>query len=389
MKKIVVFSSEYAGHGHKSLCSALRQEFERQMKNGKEPIEFIEVDGFAFGGKAGIMLEKQYMTTVTHFRPVWSLTFKATSDLKYVTNNMTGIAMKKAFLRVMKEEKPDLLVSVHASFIEPVKKTLQSKKMDVPMLTVVADLDNISSLWYSPRCEVYMCPSRESADMIDSFAYKVRNKEKIARGQENIISGLPVRGQFRELRDEAGANQARLISCECHPHVAMLCTTEKFRKVKSFLETFIDDPAHRDIKLTMVAGRNRYLHTNMKMLVQQKGWEDQVKVVGYCKDFYNLIVEQHIFVGKGGPNAIMECANIGVPMISTGTLPGQEAKNGEYVLNNNIGRTCDGILNCGQVIDSMLADNGKELVSIRNSQLELTKNSAAEIIVDKCYEMLG
>ena len=47
MKKILIISSEYTGHGHKSVHTALIQGFERLYK---DRVEIKVINGFTLGG---------------------------------------------------------------------------------------------------------------------------------------------------------------------------------------------------------------------------------------------------------------------------------------------------------------------------------------------------
>lgn len=370
MKKIVAFSSEYAGHGHKSLCESLRQELEFRGAD----VEFVEVNGFTFGGKTAVMMEKQYVPVVTYMRPAWAFTYKMTSDLSKMTNSLAELAIEKRFLQMIEEEKPDLLVSVHAGFVDSVKKVLHANGIDIPMLTVVADLDNISKLWYSDKCDVYMCPSEESLALLKQYGLKDE--------QEAYVSGLPVRRMFREYREKT---DNRVLDTKA-ANILVLCTTEKYFRVREFLDSYVPFNNH---KLTLITGRNPNLFNELRRFIRARKWQNRVELLEYCPDFYKILSQQDVFIGKGGPNAIMECANIGVPMISVGTLPGQEAKNEAYMLRNNIGRVCKGLRNAGKAIDKLLADGGAEHSAIRESQKKLTQVNAAEFIVDKFMDMLS
>lgn len=369
MKKIVAFSSEYAGHGHKSLCESLRQELDFRG----EDVEFVEVNGFTFGGKPAVMMEKQYIPMVTYMRAAWAVTYRMTSDFSKMTNSFAEIAMEKRFLQMIEEEKPDLLVSVHAGFVDSVQQILQSNGISIPMVTVVADLDNISKLWYSDKCGVYMCPSEESLESLKKYGLK--------ESQEAYVSGLPVRRMFREYRQETEKRELNPDAA----NVLILCTTEKYFRMRDFLDSYIPFNKHN---ITLITGRNPNLYYDLRKFIIERKWEKRVKLLEYCPNFYKILSQQDIFIGKGGPNAIMECANIGVPMISIGTLPGQEAKNEAYMLRNNIGRVCKGIRNAGKAIDDLLADGGAEYREIRESQRKLTEVNASAFIVDKCMEML-
>ena len=77
MKKILIISSEYTGHGHKSVHTALIQGFEKLYK---DKIECKVVNGFTFGGAEFIAAERLYNTCVKYFPNLWS--FSSTAFFK-------------------------------------------------------------------------------------------------------------------------------------------------------------------------------------------------------------------------------------------------------------------------------------------------------------------
>ena len=72
MNKILIISSEYTGHGHKSVHTAIIQGFEKLYK-GK--IECKVINGFVLADKKISSLEKLYNPCVKYFPDMWSKLF--------------------------------------------------------------------------------------------------------------------------------------------------------------------------------------------------------------------------------------------------------------------------------------------------------------------------
>ena len=73
MKKILIISSEYTGHGHKSVHTALIQGFEKLYKDS---IEIKVINGFTLGGPDLLAAERLYNQCVKYFPKLWEKIFK-------------------------------------------------------------------------------------------------------------------------------------------------------------------------------------------------------------------------------------------------------------------------------------------------------------------------
>ena len=104
MKKILIISSEYTGHGHKSVHTALIQGFEKLYK---DKIECKVVNGFTFGGAEFIAAERLYNTCVKYFPNLWNRIFRFSFKNKDFLNKNNSFNIKRRFLKIIKEYKPD------------------------------------------------------------------------------------------------------------------------------------------------------------------------------------------------------------------------------------------------------------------------------------------
>ena len=95
MNKILIISSEYTGHGHKSVHTAMVQGFEKFYK-GK--IECKVINGFELADKKISSLEKLYNPYVKYFPDMWATLFLL-SDKNV---NFLGIAISSKICKATK-----------------------------------------------------------------------------------------------------------------------------------------------------------------------------------------------------------------------------------------------------------------------------------------------
>jgi len=135
-----------------------------------------------------------------------------------------------------------------------------------------------------------------------------------------------------------------------------------------------------DFTVSVVAGRNAKLKEALENAFKDAG--DKVKVYGFVHDMDELIIQHDVAVVRGSPNVLMECINCGVPVIITGTLPGQEEGNIDFVLNNDLGVLCDNVSKLAKTMENLQKNNNERLFKIKKAQLEFRDLDAAKKITE-------
>jgi 1,2-diacylglycerol 3-beta-galactosyltransferase len=90
------------------------------------------------------------------------------------------------------------------------------------------------------------------------------------------------------------------------------------------------------LQLIVIAGRNKKLEARLKRNL--KKFNFPVRVFGFTDQVHELMAESDLIITKAGPGTIAEAMAMGLPLIITSWLPGQEEGNVEFVLRENVGR---------------------------------------------------
>jgi processive 1,2-diacylglycerol beta-glucosyltransferase len=115
---------------------------------------------------------------------------------------------------------------------------------------------------------------------------------------------------------------------------------------------------------------------------------DRVTIYGFVKDVENLMMTHDVGIVRGSPNVLMECITCTLPVIITGTLPGQEEGNIDFILGNKLGllwHKKHGFIN---TIDRLLRNDRERLIEIKKNQLAFRDLEAAKKIVDEFEKIL-
>ncbi|MEO8094949.1 MAG: glycosyltransferase [Pseudolysinimonas sp.] len=108
---------------------------------------------------------------------------------------------------------------------------------------------------------------------------------------------------------------------------------------------------------TVVCGRNDRLRHRIEQLVAPAG--DKYRVLGYTSEMPQLLRDADLFVGKPGGLSASECMAAGLPMVLVNSIPGQEERNGDYLMEQGAAIRCNIPSTIGWKIDEVLRDPGR------------------------------
>lgn len=164
MKNVLIISSNYTGHGHKSISEALQEQF-----NLYKDININIIDGFDLGGNMGISVGKSYGLVTRNAKELWNLAWKISSKNLPVMHEFIELSIKHNFLKLLRKLKPDLILCVHPVFNTPILNILKELRINTPFVTLVADLVSISPLWADKRADCVICPTEEAKERCTRF----------------------------------------------------------------------------------------------------------------------------------------------------------------------------------------------------------------------------
>jgi processive 1,2-diacylglycerol beta-glucosyltransferase len=108
---------------------------------------------------------------------------------------------------------------------------------------------------------------------------------------------------------------------------------------------------------TVVCGRSEELQQRISQLVAPAG--DRYRVLGFTTEIPQLLRDADLFVGKPGGLSASECMAAGLPMVLVNPIPGQEVRNGDYLMEQGAAVRCNTPATIGWKIDQVLGEPGR------------------------------
>lgn len=360
MKNILIISSDYTGHGHKSITESLCE-----FLNLDGNVNIHVVDGFSIGGGLLKKAGRLYGPITRNAKNLWQIIWNISCAKPSYINKIVEALIKDNLLQLIDEVKPDLILSVHPNFNGAVLDILESNNIKIPFATLIADLVSISPLWADQRADYIISPTQEAKEKCIEFGV---DPSKIK------VLGFPVRSRFYCTRENNDENVSLNSPVKC----LIMSGGEGVGNMEKIAEALLDN---LNCIVRIIVGRNKALRERLeKSLIGKYG--KRVEIYGFIENVQDLMMESDIAITRGSPNVMMEAVSCNIPLVITGALPGQEEGNPGYAEKYNLGVTCKDTKEIQRVIGDLIADNAQKLCKIKSSQEKYSSKNVAMNIAD-------
>ncbi|MFT8871555.1 MAG: glycosyltransferase [Sporolactobacillus sp.] len=361
IKNILIISSNYTGHGHKSITEALSEKFDIVPD-----VNIHVVDGFSLGGSALLKVGKMYGPITRSSENLWKIIWDYTSVKASFVNHLIELKIRTRLLALLDKVKPDLILTVHPNFNGSVLNILEKNNIHIPFVTLIADLVSITPFWADARADYVISPTEEAKQKCIEFGVP---EEKIK------VFGFPVRSRFY---NHTAPQSEKVYSPDEPLNCLIMSGGEGVGNMGKMAKTLINIFG---FNVTIVAGRNEKLQAHLQKTVGKK-YGDKVKIYGFTKDIQDLIAASDIAFIRSSPNVMMEAVSCNTPIVITGALPGQEADNPHFAEKYHLAITCDTMHDLVPTINELLDNNVAKLKEIKRSQQAYVDPQSPENIVN-------
>lgn len=358
----------------------------------------------------------------------WGLLYHLSNSLPWeiAMDTHTRLALERSVTRLIERYDPDVIVSVHPAMnhvpIISAKKLSRKKGKHIPFFTVVTDLGSAHATWFQrPVEKIYVASNR---------TYRLARRRGLVPKRKIVMAGLPIRYDFaqqaHQLNDrttETGQLYQRQVKEQLglpvdSPMILVMGGGEGVGMLSSIVDEMYAALVQKgmDATICVICGRNEKL----KKQLEERQWDQivaklspdsrlkrrrrrrerrwnkelstspvteqrgNVSVVGlgFVTNMAEYMVASDVLVTKAGPGTIAEAASVGLPVLMTSFLPGQEAGNVDYVIENGFGDYCDDPVFIADQVSTWLQNPTDMAQMSRNAQLASHPDAAAEIVQD-------
>jgi 1,2-diacylglycerol 3-beta-galactosyltransferase len=279
---------------------------------------------------------------------------------------------------MVRPDDADLFISVHPLQIEMPIWYMSEVGKRIPFATVVTDPVTAPLAWFCPDVDLCVVASRP--------AYETGLSCGLTPDRLKLI-GLPIRRAFAEMQGHDKMDlRVRLGLARKKPLILMSGGGAGIGRIVPMARAVAKRLAQqeRDVQMAIVAGRNKELQ---RRLERQK-WPIPVRVLGFVDNMAEWMSAADLLLTKAGPGMLAEAACLGVPVVITDFIPGQEIGNVSWVVKNGAGLYEHEIEGISAVVGELMRPGNPTLEMMSAQARAVARPKASEEIVAEVLRLV-
>jgi 1,2-diacylglycerol 3-beta-galactosyltransferase len=187
----------------------------------------------------------------------------------------------------------------------------------------VVDLVTAHAFWFAPQVTCCLVPTEEN------------RQRALAHGlpeERVLLTGLPVDPRFVAAAQQDPHAARRRLGLEPDlPVVLLVGGGEGMGSLRRISSAVVSGGVQA--QLVVITGRNGRLRARLSA----ETWPIPVRVEGFVSNMHEWMRAANLLVTKAGPSTVSEALVLGLPMVLSGALPGQERPTVDYVVQAGAG----------------------------------------------------
>ena len=314
-----MYITSNSGHYRASLA------IESALKALSPSIITMNINGFAYTNPIfEKLINRTYMSVIRNQPEAWEYLYDNPKVLKSVQGMREAIHRsnsKKLKVLIEDEFKPDAVICTQAfpcGMVADYKKYLGLK---LPLFGVLTD-HAPHSYWIFDNVDYYIVPSEASRD------HFIKNGVSDARIK---VFGIPINPEFNISHDKEGLSKKLGLDSRKRT-ILIMGGSQGLGPVEDMLDSL--ERVAVDFQILAVCGINKRLQ---KILAKKgKRCKKKLLVFGLIENIDELMEVSDVIITKPGGLTTSEALAKNLPMIIIRPIPGQEAKNTEFLLQQGV-----------------------------------------------------
>ena len=313
---ILIFSVA-AGGGHNAVANTIKD----NLIQLDETVNVQVVDTLHYINKAlHKVIIGSYLETIKYMPKLYGHLYDSTETWEKPLSNVSEISYKILSLKLKKlidDFQPDKIICTHPFPSEMIAGAKKSGKIETKMINVLTDF-TAHPMWINKWVDYYIVASK-------GLQYEMEEYE--VEEQQILPFGIPIRDGFHVIK---GKESVRLeLGLQDKITVLVMGGSLGFGDLKDTVIHLLQ--SNLDLQFLIVCGQNHSLYRKLK-----KYEKEGFFLYSYVENVYDLMDASDFIITKPGGITIAEAMCKELPMIFTSPIPGQEARNIDYLLNNGV-----------------------------------------------------
>ncbi len=315
MKRILILTAGY-GEGHNAAARGLAAAVAETGAVAEVRDLFMET----YGSRQRFS-QRLYIECINRAAPLWAMVYRAldrTPLMKMILPTLGALRRKLA--HVLEETQPFAVASVYPVYGWLLDRIYPDGTLPFRSHTIVTDSITVNAVWLGFRSDSWIVPNEATAEVV-----------RAGVPPERVHAlGFPVPMKFADskiVRKPPGNGEPlRVFYMVNHGHSVAARLTGRLLEIPG-------------IRLTVAYGKDESVGREIAAAAKSAGRE--IELHGWTPRVPELLMENHILIGKAGGAATQEAIAAKTPMIITKAVPGQEEGNARLIVENGCGALCE------------------------------------------------
>lgn len=370
--RILILSAS-AGAGHMMAAEALRTTFAAHSPRSEvEVVDVLQMSNPFFRR----LYAQGYLALVNHAPSAMGWLYEAldrpNQEYRDRLRTLFQNVNTRSTIAYLTRTQPDLIVNTHFLSAEIVAELRRRGVLKCPQVTVTTDFET-HRLWVQSPTEHYYTASEEGKAYVMEWGVP---------SADVTVTGIPVRPAFNAPLDPAMLRKRYDLAPD-QPVVLMLCGGFGVGPTLELLRELLRTPDH--VQLVVVTGQNERLRRRFDHIA--RGRPRTIRVLGHTDRMHELMRAADLVVTKPGGLTVSEALVCGLPMVVVNPIPGQEARNSDFLLERGAGIKVNNPRLLGYRIMRLL-QQPERLARLRIAALALGRPDAADLIAADALKLL-
>ena len=306
--KILILTGKF-GMGHWSASQSLRQQLTRSLPRARVTV----TDFFAYAmPNRSEALYKAFHVLVTYGSGLFNTYYKVTDRLPTDLSSPLDRPMLDKLDELLWEERPDAVIATHPICAGLTARWKGEHGADLPLITCVTDLSTHNE-WVHAGTDCYLVGSPEI------------RRRLMAKGVEEtriLVTGIPVKEEFRSLSRRQGGARRRLLIMG--GGLGLLPRRDSFYEALNALD---------GVDVTILTGNNQRLYRRLA------GRYPHIEAVPFTDRVWEYMARSDLMLTKPGGITVFESIFAELPLLLWEPFLQQEKNNARFLLREGLGRS--------------------------------------------------
>lgn len=319
MKRILIFYVT-EGTGHHVAANSIREALLRIQGD----LEVRVVDSLAYTNPIlAKFIMKTYLGMIRNTPDIWDYLYD-NAKVKHRTTRLRNAIHRSNSLKLetlIDKFRPHAIVCTQAFSCGVMSDYKQTAAKKLPLVGVVTDFA-AHCYWANDQTDLYMVPTQAVKNTLQNLGIPTRRVR---------ITGIPTHPVFSESVEEDEVRK-KFGFREDTAKILIMGGSHGIGPVKEIIKQI--DRIPQPLEIIVVTGKNEYLFDRLRD--RRRRISHPFHVFGFVDNVHELMEMADVLISKPGGVSVSEALVKRVPMVICRPIPGQEMKNTEYLLDQNV-----------------------------------------------------